>query len=83
MLPQAALSVGAAARVLDATNNQITQIAEGIKQLTSLQRLILAANQLQSLPPAICQSSSLKVKAVLYCIVSRLSQSCYIACKEV
>ena len=64
-LPQAALLVGAAARVLDATNNQLRQVPEGIDQLTSLHRLILAANQLQSLPSAVCQLSSLKVKAEL------------------
>lgn len=60
-LPQAAIAAGAAVRVLDAANNQITSLPESISQLTSLRRLVLAANQLQFLPDAVCQLSTMKV----------------------
>lgn len=63
-IPQAALSVGAAAKVLDATNNQIHQLPDSISQLSNLQRLVLAANQLETLPAAIGQLRLLKVAAL-------------------
>jgi len=45
VVPRAAFSAVAAAKVLDAISYQITRIPEGIKQLTSLQRLTLSTNQ--------------------------------------
>lgn len=62
-LPQTALSTGSTARILDATNNQISQLPDNINLLTSLQRLVLEANRLTSLPATICQLSMLKVRA--------------------
>jgi internalin A len=47
-LPSAALAVGAAARVLDAAGNQLTELPEAMASLTSLQRLRLSANRLSA-----------------------------------
>lgn len=60
-LPQAALLVGPAAKVLDASNNQIIHLPESISQLTNLKRLSLAGNQLETLPAAVCRLAQLKV----------------------
>ena len=60
-LPPAALKVGPAARVLDATNNQLTYLPDQLGDFSNLQRLVLASNQLNSLPPCLTQLVSLKV----------------------
>lgn len=60
-LPSAALQLGPAARVLDATNNQLTYLPDQISHFSNLQRLILASNQLNCLPPCLTQLVSLKV----------------------
>jgi len=45
-LPSTALSLGTAARVLDAGGNELTELPEAMSSLTSLQRLRLTANRL-------------------------------------
>ncbi|KAL3156631.1 hypothetical protein ABBQ38_000916 [Trebouxia sp. C0009 RCD-2024] len=60
-LPPAALKVGPAARILDATNNQLTYLPDQISQFSNLQRFVLASNQLNSLPPCLTQLVCLKV----------------------
>ena len=64
-LPGAALAVGPAARVLDATNNSLTYLPDQINNLTNLTRLILASNQLHFLPPCLPQLVSLKASSNL------------------
>lgn len=54
--------VGKAARILDATNNRLTSIPSSIGSLISLQRLILAQNQLMSLPREITALTNLKAR---------------------
>lgn len=51
--------MGGAAKILDATNNRLRELA-GIDSLANLQRLILARNQLSELPASIGSLQHLK-----------------------
>lgn len=48
-LPSSISDVGAAAKTLDAKNNQIDELSPSLRSLTSLQRLVLANNALENL----------------------------------
>ena len=60
-LPQAALAVGPAAKVLDATNNRLASLPAATAQMVNLQRLVLTSNQFAVVPAAVVQLTNLKV----------------------
>ncbi len=54
--------VGKAARILDATNNRLASLPPSLGSLPSLQRLIVASNQLTALPREISALTNLKAR---------------------
>ena len=69
-LPPTVLELGSAVRVIDATNNQLTYLPDQISHFSNLHRLVLASNQLNSLPPCLTQLVSLKVSWGIFLLVS-------------
>ena len=55
-------SVGGAAKTLEATNNRLRYL-EGVDSLISLQRLVVASNQLTELPASIGSLQQLKASS--------------------
>lgn len=49
-MPGAVAAVGADAKVLDASNNQLSEWPSQLSSLTNLQRLVLASNAIPSIP---------------------------------
>jgi len=60
-LPAAALALAPTARVLDATNAQLKDIPPALGEFAKLERLVLASNQLTTLPSSICNLVKLRV----------------------
>lgn len=72
-------SVGGAAKTLDATNNRLRSL-EGLDSLVSLQRLVVARNQLTELPASI--GSLQQLKASFRCLHMHSVAGCLrICCK--
>lgn len=64
-MPPAVGQVGADAKVLDATNNQLSVFPPVIEQLTSLQRLVLSQNLLTHLPGSAISALANSLKVLL------------------
>ena len=60
-LPSSVFCVGTAARVLDASNNQLSALPTQVAALSALQRLILSNNKLEALPLEVFSLKHLKV----------------------
>jgi Leucine-rich repeat (LRR) protein len=60
-IPDAALGLGDAIRVVDVSNNNLVELSPSLAALINLQRLVLANNRLTAFPAALCNFPSLKI----------------------
>jgi Leucine-rich repeat (LRR) protein len=60
-IPDAALGLGDAVRVVDASHNNIRELSPSLAGLTNLQRLVLAHNAITCYPASLCTFPLLKI----------------------
>lgn len=61
--------------VLDLSDNELTELPEGLKNLNQLTTLVLSGNKLEELPGIVCQLKTLTTLDAAYNAISRVPES--------